>query len=309
VTGLVKLMEKVSEDKDYAQRADSRGPQELVSLSGSFNDMLAAIQSRDRELERSLTELKTAYEKLEDLDRLKSDFISTVSHELRTPITSIKAFAELILIKPDMTPERKAILLQTINSETDRLSRLISDLLDLSRIEAGVMHWRDTEIAVDEVIRSAIEGMLPLAQKKRISIEEKIDAGLPSVHADRDRIMQVAMNILSNATKFTPEGGAIRVVVCRADAFPGISVSVEDTGPGINPTDLGLIFGKFQRAGDVLTNTIEGTGLGLAISRQIIEHYGGRIWASSELGRGSVFTFTIPFVKPAARTVSATAVG
>jgi signal transduction histidine kinase len=204
-----------------------------------------------------------------------------------------------------MTPERKAILLQTINSETDRLSRLISDLLDLSRIEAGVMLWRDTEIAVDEVIRSAIEGMLPLAQKKRISIEEKIDAGLPSVHADRDRIMQVAMNILSNATKFTPEGGAIRVVVCRADAFPGISVSVEDTGPGISPTDLGLVFGKFQRAGDVLTNTIEGTGLGLAISRQIVEHYGGRICATSELGHGSVFTFTIPFVKPAAGTVLA----
>jgi signal transduction histidine kinase len=309
VTGLVKLMEKVSGDKDYARRADGRGPHELVSLSGSFNDMLTAIQSRDRELERSLAELKTAYEKLEDLDRLKSDFISTVSHELRTPITSIKAFVELILIKPDMTAERKARLLTTINSETDRLSRLISDLLDLSRIEAGVMLWRDTDIAVDEVIRSAIAGMLPLAQKKGIGIEEKIDAGLPGVHADRDRIMQVAMNILSNATKFTPKGGAIRVMVRRADAFPGISVSVEDTGPGITPADLDLIFGKFQRAGDVLTNTIEGTGLGLAISRQIIEHYGGMIWASSERGRGSVFTFTIPFVKPAAGTVYAATVG
>lgn len=309
VTGLVKLMEGVSGDKDYTRRADGRGPREFVSLAGSFNDMLAAIQSRDRELERSLVDLKTAYGKLEDLDRLKSDFISTVSHELRTPITSIKAFVELIQIKTDMSAERREKLLETISSETDRLARLINDLLDLSRIESGGMLWRDTELAVDEVMRAAVAGIVPLAQKKRISIEEQIDSALPSVHADRDRIMQVAMNVLSNATKFTPEGGAIRVKVCRAEAFPGISVSVEDTGPGIMARDLGMIFGKFQRSGDVLTNAVEGTGLGLAISRQIVEHYGGRIWASSEPGRGSVFTFLIPCASVPVGTRAGASVG
>jgi signal transduction histidine kinase len=302
VTSLVKLMEKVSRDKDYARRADSRGPREFVSLAGSFNDMLTAIQSRDRELGHSLAELKTAYGKLEDLDRLKSDFISTVSHELRTPITSIKAFVELLLIKPYMNPARKGKLLETINSETDRLSRLISDLLDLSRIESGVMLWRDIDLAIDDVVRSAIDGMLPLAQKKGIRIEMKTDTGMSRVYADRDRIMQVVMNILSNATKFTPDGGTIRVKVGRANDLPGVCVSVADTGPGIAPEDLKLIFGKFQRSGDVLTNAVEGTGLGLAISRQIVEHYGGSIWASSEPGQGSVFTFLIPFEMPAAGT-------
>ena len=192
VSGLVTLMETVSRDKDYARRTDGRGPKELVSLAGSFNEMLTAIQSRDHELERSLAELKKAYGKLEDLDRLKSEFISTVSHELRTPITSIKAFVELLLIKPDMHEDRKAGLLETINSETDRLSRLIGDLLDLSRIESGVMLWRDQDVILTEIVRSAVNGITPLAKVKGIRIiEETVEDGLPALHADRDRIMQV----------------------------------------------------------------------------------------------------------------------
>lgn len=298
VTDLVLLMETISRDKNYSQRARGRGPKELVSLAGSFNEMLTAIQSRDHELERSLTELKKAYGKLEDLDRLKSAFISTVSHELRTPITSIKAFVELLLIKPDMKENRKARLLETINSETDRLSRLIGDLLDLSRIESGVMLWRDQSVILAEVVRSAVNGIIPLAKVKGIQIEETVEDGLPTLHADRDRIMQVVMNLLSNAVKFTQPDGQITISTSRTASPSGIAVSVADTGPGIPHDDLSLIFERFHRSGDVLTSAIEGTGLGLSISREIVEHYGGRIWAASEVGKGSVFTFSIPLKRP-----------
>jgi signal transduction histidine kinase len=297
VTDLVLLMETISRDKDYAQRARGRGPVELVSLAGSFNEMLAAIQSRDRELEHSLTELKRAYGKLEDLDRLKSDFISTVSHELRTPITSIKAFVELILIKPDMKEERKAKLLTIINNETDRLSRLIADLLDLSRIESGVMLWRDQDVIIAEVVRNAVNGIIPLAKAKGIQIQETVEDDLPTIYVDRDRIMQVVMNMLSNAVKFTQPDGRITISTSRSTSPSEIAVSVADTGPGILHDDLSLIFERFHRSGDVLTNRVEGTGLGLSISREIVEHYGGRIWVVSEAGKGSIFTFSIPLKK------------
>ena len=295
---LVRLMEAVSRDKDYASRASGAGTREFSMLADGFNTMLAAIQSRDRDLERSLAELKKAYGKLENLDLLKSDFISTVSHELRTPITSIKAFVELLLIKPDMQEERQKKLLETISIEADRLARLIGDLLDLSKIESGGMQWRDKDISLADVVRTAISGIAPLAQKKDIHIEEQIDASLPHIHADRDRLIQVVMNLLSNAVKFTSAGGRITVSMTGVVYPAGISVSVSDTGIGIPPRDLGVIFEKFQRSGDVLTSGVEGTGLGLTICRQIVEHYGGRIWADSEEGKGSTFTFIVPFIVP-----------
>jgi len=298
VTDLARLMERVSRDKDYSHRAGRSGPDELVSLAGSFNEMLSAIQSRDRDLERSLTELQTAYGKLKDLDRLKSDFISTVSHELRTPITSIKAFVDILGLKKNLTDERRKRILATISAESDRLARLISDLLDLSRIESGVMQWRDQDTDINAVVREAIAGILPLAQNRRIVIEDRSPEGLPAVVVDRDRLMQVIMNLLSNAIKFTPAEGTI-IVESGRQAFPaGVSVSVRDTGRGIPVSELNRIFEKFHRAGDAATGAMEGTGLGLAICRQIVEHYGGRIWASSSEGRGSVFTFFIPFAHP-----------
>ncbi len=295
VTDLANLMEGVSRDKDYARRAGGQGPDELASLARSFNEMLAAIQDRDHELARSLAELQNANLKLKDLDRLKSDFISTVSHELRTPITSVKAFVELILIKPNMPEQRKRALLEIVNDESDRLSRLIGDLLDLSRIESGSMRWRDEEVALREVIETAISGIVPLAQKKGQAIERSDESDLPALRVDRDRLLQVVMNLLSNAVKFTPPGGRISVLTRRTGPPDAIEVSVTDSGPGIPAGELPRIFEKFHRAGDVLTNSVEGTGLGLAISRQIVEHYGGRMWATSEEGKGSVFTFMLPY--------------
>jgi signal transduction histidine kinase len=262
--------------------------------------MLMAIQNRDRDLERSLGELKDACRKLEELDRQKSDFITTVSHELRTPITSIKAFVELLLINRNMKDDRKDKLLKTINTESDRLARLINTLLDLSRIESGTMNWKDQDVDLAEAVRTTVNGILPLAERKEIAIEQVVESGLPLIRVDGDRMVQVIMNLLSNAVKFTTPGGKITITVGYADGPQGLAVSIADTGAGIAPQDLGRIFEKFHRSGDALASEIEGTGLGLTISREIIKYYGGRIWASSERGKGSVFTFTIPFE----RTVS-----
>ncbi len=294
VTDLVRLMERVSRDKDYSPRADQRGPVELVSLAGSFNDMLSVIQARDRELERSLGELREAYRKLKDLDRLKSNFLSTVSHELRTPLTSIRAFVELLMLKPNMREERQKRIIGTITDESDRLVRLINDLLDLSRIESGVLQWRDVYVEINDVVRSAMDSVQPLAVKKGVTVRGTTADGLPEIRADRDRIMQVVMNLLSNAVKFTPEGGTISLATSRTEHPPEVSVAISDTGRGIPPDELESIFEKFHRSDDALTGSVEGTGLGLAIAREIIDHYGGRIWATSEPGRGSTFTFTLP---------------
>jgi signal transduction histidine kinase len=299
VTSLVRLMEGVSRDKDYSRRAAHAGPEELVSLAGSFNDMLTAIQTRDRELERSLHDLQDAYRKLKDLDRLKSDFLSTVSHELRTPITSIKAFVEILMMKPNMSDERREHIIGTITTESDRLSRLINDLLDLSRIESGSLQWRDEHVGVGDVVRSAMESVRPLAMKKEVSVRGEIREGLPAVYADRDRIMQVVMNLLSNAVKFTPAGGDIMVSASLGEEHGGVIVAISDTGPGIPLGERDAIFEKFHRSGDILTSSVEGTGLGLAIAREIIDHYGGRIWVTSEQGKGSVFHFTLPTVNSA----------
>jgi signal transduction histidine kinase len=243
-------------------------------------------------------ELETANKKLKEIDQLKSDFISVVSHELRTPLTSIKAFAELILIKPKMTGERRNKLLRIINDESDRLSRLINDVLDLTKIEAGKLSWHIVKLSVGDVIETSVSGIQSLADNKSLTIAARVERPLPPIFGDRDRLIQVLTNILSNAIKFTPQGGAIEIAAHQEERpKPQIVVTISDTGVGIQSKDLELIFEKFRRSGDILTMNTEGTGLGLAISRQIVEYHGGAIWARSTPGQGSAFTFTLPVNK------------
>jgi len=248
--------------------------------------------------------LKEANRKLENLDKLKSDFVSIVSHELRTPLTSIKANAELILMKPAMELERKHKFLKVINEESERLGRLINDLLDLSRIEAGMVHWRDEELSLEDVLQKSVDGVLPLVQVKGLRLKMSIDESLPPVHGDVDRLVQLMTNLLSNAVKFTPAGGTI-TVEGRLEPSPQrqLVVAVSDTGSGIPPGELKLIFDKFHRSSDQFMSQTEGTGLGLSIARQIVEHHGGAIWATSAHGSGSTFTFTLPLapVRPMLR--------
>ena len=226
---------------------------------------------------------------------MKTNFITMASHELRTPLTTIKAFVELLIMKQGMPDAQKAKLMNTINTETDRLTRLVADLLDLARIEAGSMRWQVDDVSIEDLIRNVIESMALLFENKGLRVTTTFSQPLARLAGDRDRLIQVMTNILSNSVKFTPAGGSIHIAV-RQEAEPceQIVVEISDTGIGIPAMDLELIFEKFHRSDNKVTDTIEGTGLGLAITRQIVEHYGGRICASSTQGEVSVFTVTLP---------------
>jgi PAS domain S-box-containing protein len=266
-------------------------PLASVCVAGDITDRKRAEEDR----ERLITQLREANEKLKVMDKMKSDFISVVSHELRTPLTTIKAFVELIVMKPAMPDQQKMKLMSTINTETDRLTRLIADLLDLARIESGSMKWRADAVSVEGLVRDVISSMSLFFENKGLQVKTTVASPLPGISADRDRLVQVVTNLLSNAVKFTPTGGTIDVNLRQESApLPQIVVEISDTGMGIPAGDLELIFEKFQRSRDEFTATVEGTGLGLAIARQIVEHHGGRMWAASTHGKGSAFTFTLP---------------
>jgi signal transduction histidine kinase len=251
------------------------------------------------ELNKSNELLQEANQKLRAIDKMKTDFMSVVSHELRTPLSTVKAFVELIMMKPEMPDQRREKLIGTINVETDRLTRLIAELLDIARIESGVMQWRMEEVCIENIILHSVASMEPLFESKGQSLTTELGPAHTMLSGDRDRLIQLVTNLLSNASKYTPDGGSIHVAA-RRESVPAeqIVVEISDTGMGIPAEDIELIFEKFQRSGYHLTGTIEGSGLGLAIARQIVNHHGGRIWAASARGKGSTFTFTLPlFVK------------
>ena len=255
------------------------------------------LQLSNQNLAIANHELEGANLKLKELDQVKSDFISVVSHELRTPLTSIKAFAEILLMKPRMASEKKVRLLSIINRESDRLARLINDILDLTKIEAGKLSWNIVRLTMDDVIQTSVSGIQSLADNKSLTIITNMQEAPPFL-GDKDRLVQVMTNIISNSIKFTPLGGRI-VITAHHETTPmaQVVVSVSDTGVGIPACELNLVFEKFHRSGDVLTNNAEGTGLGLAITRQIIEYHGGAIWAESTPGQGTTLIFTLPLDK------------
>ena len=262
----------------------------------------------EEKLKQNMEELQAANKKLQELDKMKDSFLSTVSHELRTPLTSIKSFAE-ILLTYDEDKETQREFLSIINDESDRLTHLINDFLDLSKIESGRMQWETTELSVVPVIQNALNVTQTIAKQKELVVEFVADPDLPLVSCDRDRLVQVVTNLLSNAIKFTPEKGGITaeakvVPVSEKDGQSGVViVSVTDTGIGIAPEDYDAVFEKFKQVGDTLTDKPKGTGLGLPICKEIIEHYGGRIWVESELGKGSTFSFSLPVTRSAEVTV------
>jgi len=256
----------------------------------------------EQQLKHQMEELENAYQKLKELDQLKDSFLSTVSHELRTPLTSIKSFSE-ILLSYDEDKETQKEFLTIINEESNRLTRLINDFLDLSKIEAGRMQWETVELSLDEVIQTALNATQSLTIETNLKVGADIGADLPTILCDKDRLVQVVTNLLSNAIKFTPDGGAIQVKAQLQNGNkPGrdsdmVMVSVSDSGIGIAQKDQRSVFEKFKQVGDTLSNKPKGTGLGLPICKEIIEHYGGRIWVESEPGKGSTFLFTLPITQ------------
>ncbi len=228
-----------------------------------------------------------------EADRAKSEFVSTVSHELRTPMTAIKGYTDLLYagaVGP-INAEQKRFL-QIIKSNTDRLTALINDLLDISRVETGRVRFEPRPVQIGEVIADVVNALAGQAEAKHQTLTYEVMGGLPEIMGDRDRLNQVLTNLVSNAIRYTPEGGTIEV---RAYLVEGaVRVDVRDTGIGIAPEDLGRIFERFYRADHPLVQETSGTGLGLPIVKMFVEMHGGRVWVESELGKGSTFTFILP---------------
>jgi PAS domain S-box-containing protein len=228
-----------------------------------------------------------------ELDRMKDEFVSLVSHELRTPLTSIKGYVDLLIDGDagEVTEEQKEFL-DIVKNNSDRLVLLVNDLLDVSRIEAGRVNLRLQPVDLAGSIHEVATSLRPLMEQKRQSLKLELPADLPQVRADRDRVAQIVTNLLSNAHKYTLEGGAVTV---RAQAREDrVQVEVSDTGVGMTADERDKLFTKFFRAQNPATQNISGTGLGLNIVKSLVEKQGGRIWVTSEPMKGSTFIFTIP---------------
>jgi PAS domain S-box-containing protein len=228
-----------------------------------------------------------------EADRAKSEFVSNVSHELRTPMTAIKGYTDLIhggAVGPINENQEK--FLRIIKNNADRLTALINDLLDISRVETGRVRFEPRPLQIGDVIADVVNALAMPAEAKNHTLTYEVVAGLPDVIGDRNRLNQVLTNLVGNAIHYTPTGGRIEVSAYLVEG--AIRVDVSDTGIGIAPEDLGRIFERFYRADDPLVQEAAGTGLGLSIARMFIEMHGGRVWVESEEGRGSTFTFILP---------------
>jgi two-component system sensor histidine kinase GlrK len=247
-------------------------PPEMSELADAFNGMCARLQA---------------------VDRMKSDFYSLMSHELRTPLTSIREGTNLLLEGVGgQANEKQKRLLTIIAQESERLIKLVNSLLDLSKMEAGMATYHFSVGDLPRLIRKAITEVEPLVESKQIQMAASLQQGIPPLKIDGERILQVMRNLVANAIKVTPKGGSVSVAARYVDK--GVAVSVSDTGPGIAEENLATIFDKYSQVGGHQTGDYRGTGLGLAIVRHIINAHGGKVWAESQVGRGSTFTFVLP---------------
>jgi len=268
------LMEKTKEISKgvFNDNLNIPSPPEISELTGAFNSMCG---------------------KLKMVDKMKSDFFSSMSHELRTPLTSIKEGINLLREGVGgAIPEKQKRLLAILSEESKRLIDLVNSLLDLSKMEAGMMTYTFEPGSLAPLIERATREMIPLIEARKITLRTKIDEKLPVTKIDREKILQVLRNLIGNAVKFTPEGGQVRVGARIMNR--GIEVSVSDSGPGITKENLTTIFEKFRQAHLKNSDYIRGTGLGLAIVKHVITAHGGRVWAESEPGQGSSFIFVLP---------------
>ena len=263
----------------------------LIVMFSRWNKTLEAeVQSKTGDMIRMNKELVLANERLKELDKLKSDFVSMVSHELKTPLTAMRTSAQ-VLEAAGIATETKREMLDIILRNIDRQTNLVNDLLDLSRIESGRMELKFERLSLDSLIADSIESVKQAASVEGIKLDVELPESLASVKGDREKLTQVVINLLNNAIKFTPRSGEI---IIKARELNGqVEVKVSDTGIGIPTEDLDSVFNKFYQVDSTLTREAGGTGLGLAICKGIIEAHRGRIWAESELGKGSTFIFRL----------------
>lgn len=268
------LVEKTKEmaQGNYPGDLNITSPPEVARLNQAFNIMC---------------------DQLNKIDKMKSDFFSIMSHELRTPLTSIREGTSLLLEGVGGTlNEKQQKLMGIVSEESNRLIALVNSLLDLTKMEAGMMQFNFSRMNPLPLFTIAAQLLEPLLVNKKLALRLELPESLPAVPLDNDRMLQVLKNLLGNAIKFTPEGGTITVAAGVQSG--GIQVSVLDTGPGLSGDQLQLIFDKFRQVTSPGGPMPKGTGLGLAIVKQIITAHGGKVWAESKPGRGSTFFFTLP---------------
>ncbi len=254
------------------------------------------LEEKSRSLEQATRELREANEQLKSLDRLKDDFMSLVTHELRTPLTSIRALSELMADDADMPVEQRQQFLGIIVAETERLSRLVNQVLEMAKIESGHAEWRSADVDMGQLLAQAVQTTTEMFKQRGATVHLSQAPQVAVIRADPDRLMQVVLNLLSNAAKFVP-AQAGRVDVSLLTDANGLTVAVQDNGPGVPVDQQAMIFEKFRQGGDG-DHRPQGTGLGLPISRQIVEHFGGRMWIESGQGRGARFVFHLPWHAP-----------
>jgi two-component system sensor histidine kinase BarA len=290
---------------------------DLLLFSGhrallTSNMHLASVRESFRELEDKNEKLQTAFDRLKELDRLKSNFLATVSHELRTPLTSIIGYSEMLVegLAGEMSTEQHEFV-QTIRDKGEQLLQLIKGLLDLSKLESGTMSLRKSQTDILSVLRDVSQTMNPSARKKDVEIVVDVEKGLPLIWADAERLRQVFLNLTENAIKFTPPSGRVTLsaritaidasrpedaggVVILSARRTAIEFRVADTGIGIPETERGRVFDAFYQVDSSSTREAGGTGLGLSIVRRLIDGHDGSVRITDNLPKGTVFVVTIP---------------
>ncbi|HEX2875916.1 MAG TPA: ATP-binding protein [Polyangiaceae bacterium] len=290
---------------------------DLLLFSGhrallTSNMHLASVRESFRELEDKNQKLQVAYDRLKELDRLKSNFLATVSHELRTPLTSIIGYSEMLVegLAGDLTKEQREFV-QTIRDKGDQLLALIKGLLDLSKLESGTMSLRKNHVDVAALIKDVVATMAPTARKKEVELAFEVEKGLPSIWADAERLRQVLLNLTENAIKFTPVSGSVRLVarltgmdaassgdqggmVLLGARRTGVEMRVADTGIGIPESERMRVFDAFYQVDSSSTREAGGTGLGLSIVKRLVDGHDGSVRIEANQPRGTVFIVTIP---------------
>ena len=319
---------------DFSKRVEMKSMDEIGLMANNFNKMTTKLNNaikeleglknyleekvnkRTKDLETSNMKLEKAYKKLMSLDEMKSQFFCNVSHEFKTPLTSIVGYAKImrnsiqeeIVAKINLRDLCKGENeqfwteiddtqkgLRVIIDEGERLTRLINNILDLAKMEAGKFDWNDENVSLLDVVSFSKSNMSFLLDENGLNMVVESDKDIPVVLCDRDRITQVFVNLISNAIKFSNHGASIKCFL--RNKGEKLEVNMMDNGIGISKEDLPEIFNKFKQAGNNSINRSNGTGLGLAICKEIIHHYGGDIWAESEVGKGSSFAFTLPVAR------------
>lgn len=297
-TGLIASMRRPLEDLveasgqlaggDLEARVKVGGLSETATLGSAFNEMAEELQRRAGERDQ--------------LDRMKDEFVLTASHELRSPLTSVQGFAELLLLEREKLSPKQAETVEVILDNTRHLVRLLNDLLDLARSDAGRLTIRPEPTGAADLIEEAVRTMRAQFDSRHQELSLAIESDLPWIEADRDRIRQVLVNLLTNANEYCPQGARIEVKARRADAE--VEIDVIDNGPGIPEQQLEHIFERFTRGDAGETQRVGGTGLGLAISKSLVELHGGAIAAESTPGSGSTFYIRLPAIVPDRAEVS-----